>query len=219
MKKKKITRRAVAGHLGIAGGASLLLPALARAATITPSQVEGPFHPIEEQADTDIDLTIIEGHAERAEGDVILVEGRVLDSEGRPIHNALVDVWQANHHGRYAHEGDPNTAPLDPNFQGWGLMKSAEDGHYGFKTIKPGAYPLKFLGYEGWRCQHIHFKVSHADYADLTTQMYFKGDPLIEQDEEIAKAPADQQHLLIADSTTDEATGLPKYRFDIYLDA
>ena len=181
----------------------------------TPSQVEGPFHPIDEQGDTDADLCLIDGHADPAVGEQILVRGRVTDSDGRPVEDALVDVWQANHYGRYSHPGDRNTAPLDPNFQGWALIRS--DGRYGFKTIKPGPYPLSFLGADGWRCRHIHFKVSKPGGDTLVTQMYFHGDPLIDQDLEIAKAPADQRHQLIAQMTRDDTTGLPLYRFDIVL--
>jgi len=186
---------------------------------LTPSQVEGPFHPIEPQEDTDMDLTILPGHSSPATGEVILVRGRVFDNRGTPLANALVDVWQANHHGRYSHAEDPNTAPLDPNFQGWGLLNTGASGEYAFKTIKPGPYPLSFLGENGWRCRHIHFKVSSPGVRDLMTQMYFRGDPLIEQDLEIAKVPEANRDLLICDAVTDEASGLPLYRFDLTLES
>lgn len=213
-----LTRRALSKHLGLAAGATMIASGFARAATApTPEQVEGPFHPIEQQADTDTDLSLIEGHSEPAEGEMIFVRGRVTDVNGQPLEGALVDVWQANHHGRYSHPEDPNTAPLDPNFQGWALIRTDATGQYGFKTIKPGAYPLSFLGEDGWRCRHIHFQVSRPGSEKLTTQMYFHGDPLIEQDLEIAKAPEALRHTLIAESTKDAATGLPSYRFDIVL--
>lgn len=218
MTNKKISRREAARRIGMTAGFGLLAPAVASAVAATPEQVEGPFHPIDEQHDTDIDLTLIDGHSERALGDVILVQGRVVDTEGNPIAGALVDIWQANHHGRYSHAEDPNPAPLDLNFQGWGLMHTAENGHYGFRTILPGAYPLEFLGGEGWRCRHIHFQVSHDQHTQLTTQMYFKGDPLIEQDLEVAKAPEELRHMLISDASTDDSTGLPIYQFDVVLD-
>ena len=201
----------------MAAGLALVPGGLVRAATPTPAQVEGPFHPIDEQSDTDMNLVMIEGHSELAKGEVILVRGQVFDTDGVPLQDALVDVWQANDNGRYSHADDPNTAPLDPNFQGWGLVKTDAEGRYGFKTIKPGPYPLSFLGDEGWRCRHIHFKVSHSNLETLVTQMYFKGDPLIEADLEIAKAPEELRHLLIAESQTDEASGLPLYRFNLVL--
>lgn len=216
---KTISRRDLGKQIGVVAGISLLGPGIARAMLATPSQVEGPFHPIEEQADTDVDLTLIEGHSKAAEGEVILVRGQVFDVEGKPLKDALVDVWQANHFGKYSHAEDPNTAPLDPDFQGWGLTMTAAEGRFGFKTIKPGPYPLSFLGDEGWRCRHIHFQVSRPGFNKLTTQMYFDGDPLIEQDEEIAKAPEELRHLLIAKSIADEPTGLQLYRFDVVLAA
>lgn len=215
---KGLTRRALSRHLGLAAGATWMSAGLARAAIpATPSQVEGPFHPITEQADTDTDLCMIEGHTEPALGEQILVRGQVTDRDGQPLQDALVDVWQANHHGRYSHPEDPNTAPLDPNFQGWALIRTDAAGRYGFKTIKPGAYPLNFLGGDGWRCRHIHFQVSKPGSKTLTTQMYFQGDPLIAQDLEIAKAPAELRHRLIAEAAADEASGLPLYQFDIVL--
>jgi protocatechuate 3,4-dioxygenase beta subunit len=213
----RLSRRELAKRLGIVAGAGLASAAYARVAPVTPAQVEGPFHPVEVQADMDVDLTLLEGHTEVATGEVILVQGRVLDAAGQPLSNALVDVWQANHHGRYSHEKDPNTAPLDPNFQGWAIQRTNAAGEFAFKTIKPGAYPLSFLGEEGWRCRHIHFKVVRDGYADITTQMYFQGDPLIEQDQEIAKAPSELRHTLIASSVKDEVSGLPKYEFDVVL--
>ncbi len=218
-KNKTVTRRDVSKQIGIAAGISLLSPGIAKALVPTPEQVEGPFHPIDEQADTDLDLTLIEGHSESAEGETILVRGQVFDGEGLPLKDALVDVWQANHLGRSSHPEDPNTAPLDPNFQGWGLMTTDSEGRFSFKTIKPGAYPLSFLGEQGWRCRHIHFQVSRPGFGKLTTQMYFHGDPLIEQDLEIAKAPEELRHLLIAKSVSDETTGRPLYRFDVVLAA
>jgi len=203
--------------MGLAAGATLLSRS-AFGALPTPEQVEGPFHPIEDQPDKDLDLVWVKGHEKPATGDVILVRGRVLNLDGEVLPDALVDVWQANHHGRYAHPEDRNSAPLDPHFQGWGLLKSEAEGTYSLKTIRPGAYPLSFLGGDGWRCQHIHFKVSHPMARPLTTQMYFQGDPLIEQDLEIKKAPVEQRHRLIATSTPDRETGLPLYQFDIVLD-
>jgi protocatechuate 3,4-dioxygenase beta subunit len=214
---EKISRRDFTKRMGAAGSVLLAGPAIAGSVVATPRQVEGPFHPIEEQSDTDLDLTLIRGHSERAQGEVILVRGRVVDTGGKPLSGALVDVWQANHHGRYDHPEDPNTAPLDPHFQGWGLIRTDAEGHYQFKTIKPGAYPLSFLGDDGWRCRHIHFRVAQDDHSELTTQMYFEGDPLIEQDRQIAKVPGELRQLLIAKPVTDEASGLPLYRFDIVL--
>lgn len=211
------TRRTVSTRLALCLGAAYVAPVRAMAGLITPSQVEGPFYPIDVNAERDVDLTRLEGHSEPATGEQILVRGVVAAADGNALPGAVVDIWQANHHGRYSHSGDPNTAPLDPNFQGWGVMKTSDAGGYGFKTIKPGAYPLSFLGGSGWRCRHIHMKVSCPGYKTLITQMYFEGDPLIEQDLEIAKAPEESRHLLIASATQDDDSGLLVYRFDITL--
>ena len=210
-------RRLFGKKLTASMGVCMLTPGVALANVATPRQVEGPFYPDTPDQENDTDLTHIKGHSERAEGEVVLVRGRVMDTQGKPLKNAKVDIWQANHHGRYSHQGDPNPAPLDNNFQGWGIMNTDEKGHYGFKTIKPGAYPLKFLGASGWRCRHIHFKVSCDGFKTVTTQMYFEGDPLIEQDLEIAKVPDQYQHLLIASEQQDKQSNLPLFRFDVML--
>ena len=208
------TRRRIA-RLGAVGSAALFVPRAWGTWRATPEQVEGPFYPTAEQADTDLDLTHVAGRAEPATGEVILVRGAVRDVNGAPLAQARVDVWQADHFGRYSHPRDHNPAPLDPNFQGWGIVRTDTAGNYGFKTVRPGPYPLDALGGTGWRCRHVHFKVAHRKAGRLTTQMYFPGDPLIEQDLEIRKAPEALRPLLIADLETDEATGLPLYRFDL----
>lgn len=194
-----------------------LITAQAATGLVTPEQVEGPFYPVNVAPDADLDLTRIAGRSESAQGEAILVRGRILNLQGSPIKESTVDVWQANTHGRYLHAEDQNPAPLDPNFVGFGIMKTNENGTYAFKTIKPGAYPLKYVGNEGWRCRHIHFKVSSQGFKPLTTQMYFEGDPLIETDQEVTKAPKDLRHLLIVKQRQDSASGLPLFNFDITL--
>ncbi|MFQ6003989.1 MAG: protocatechuate 3,4-dioxygenase [Woeseia sp.] len=196
-----------------------MLPGIARGMALTPRQTEGPFYPVDERADRDVDLTMIRGHAGSAQGEAILLRGRVLDVDGRPLDHALVDIWQANHFGRYSHPDDRNTAPLDPGFQGWGLTRTDTNGEYGFKTIRPGAYRLSPTAGSAQRCRHIHFKVSRPGFKNLTTQMYFRGDPLIENDIVMVDTPEELRHLLIADSITDEATGLELYQFDLVLQA
>ena len=183
----------------------------------TPSQTAGPFYPPQPHGETDVDLTVLDGHTERAEGDVILVRGRVTDLAGEPLAGARVDIWQANHYGRYAHPRDRNTAPLDPNFQGIGIAYTDSDGGYGFRTIRPAPYPLAFVGDAGMRARHLHFKVAHEGTGKVTTQMYFAGDPLIDEDVVMRDTPRELRHLLITSPVDDEATGLPLHRFDIAL--
>jgi len=216
--KNKISRRSLAKQMGaIASGMLISAPSIAQALLETPEQVEGPFYPLEPLGETDVDLTLLEGHDTAAQGEIILVRGRVTNTEGEPLEGVRVDIWQANDNGRYAHPEDPNTADLDPNFQGIGITYTDSEGHYGFKTIKPAAYPLEFLGDSGWRARHIHFKVAAGEDHELITQMYFDGDPLLAQDLEIAKVPEAQQSLLITVAESDETSELPLHRFDICL--
>ena len=216
-----ISRRNLTRQLGIAAGIVTLNPviAIAKAIEPTPAQQEGPFYPVVEQADKDLDLTRIKGHSQTASGEMILVRGRVLGTSGQPLKRAVVDVWQANHLGRYSHPEDENPSPLDPHFQGWGIITTDAEGWYNITTIKPGAYPLSSVNESGWRPQHIHFKVSHQGFEALTTQMYFRGDPLIATDEGVMRLPEAERELLISDSTPDTASGLPLFPFDIVLNA
>ena len=218
--RKNLSRREVTKRFTLAAGLTAFGSAVAAAIKPTPEQGEGPFHPVTRHEDTDADMTVIAGHTESAVGDTILVRGRVQDTEGNPIAGASVDIWQANHFGRYTHPDDNNTAPLDPNFQGWTLLKTGESGIYGIKTILPGPYPLAFLEPESkrWRCRHIHFKVDVTGYESLTTQMYFHGDPWIEHDGMVARTPEELRSFLIVKPRSDDETGLPLYWFDITLE-
>jgi protocatechuate 3,4-dioxygenase beta subunit len=129
---------------------------------------------------SDNDLT--RQHAGEPLGERILVHGRVLDSDGRPLRGALVEVWQANAAGRYRHDVDAHSAPLDPNFSGAGRCLTDGDGRYSFTTIKPGAYPWRNHA-NAWRPAHIHFSLfGRAFEQRLVTQMYFPGDPLFPYD-------------------------------------
>ena len=198
---------------GSVGAAATVASAPLLAAT-TPRQSEGPFYPKREQRDTDGDLTRIEGHAERAAGEVVEISGRVLDEDGNPVADALVDVWQANANGRYAHERDRNPAPLDENFQGWAKLQTDAGGRYRFRTIKPGPYPVR----PDWsRPPHIHFKVARRGYHELTTQMYFAGDPLNERDLLLQSVPDPVQRMLIVEFTAPPGTEAKQGVFDIVL--
>lgn len=144
----------------------------------TPSIILGPFYPQIKPADQDSDLTLLAGRQRRAEGKVVYLTGRVLNLRGEPVSGAKVSIWQANTHGRYSHKSDANTAPLDPNFQGFGIQITDAEGRYRFKTIKPGAYPAPVVG---MRAPHVHFEVE-AKYDRLITQMFFPSEALNEQD-------------------------------------
>lgn len=217
-KSKKFSRRKFGQKVAMtATGLLVATSSSLIAGTATPRQTEGPFYPDSDVGDNDLDLTQIAGHAEAAKGEPIYVYGQVLDADGNPLSNANVDVWQANDAGRYRHSKDPNPAPLDPNFQGHGIVKTDALGFYRYKTIRPGVYSLEHLGGTGWRARHIHYKVSHDQHAPITTQLYFPGDPLIEQDLEIVKAPEEDRWMLMSVEEKPHVSGTPIYRFDVVL--
>ena len=115
-------------------------------------------------------------------GERIVVHGRVLDENGKPVPKAMVEIWQCNAAGRYHHPGDQHDAPLDPNFTGGGRVRTDAEGKYEFITIKPGAYPWK-NHHNAWRPAHIHFSLFGPAFATrLITQMYFPDDPLLAYD-------------------------------------
>ena len=146
------------------------------------SEVTGPIFSADELGPLDNDLIL--NYAKEGEpiGEQTIVHGYVLDGNGHPLSNTLVEVWQANAGGRYRHRNDTYIAPIDPNFGGCGRMLTDEKGHYFFRTIKPGAYPFRNR-VNSWRPAHIHFSVFGTGFAQrLITQMYFEGDPLIPHD-------------------------------------
>ena len=128
----------------------------------------------------DADLT--RQHAGEPLGERIIVKGRILDEAGRPVPHSLVEIWQPNAAGRYRHERDQHSAPLDPNFSGVGRCISDGEGRYEFTTIKPGAYPWRNQP-NAWRPPHIHLSLFGPSFLSrLVTQMYFPGDPLLAHD-------------------------------------
>jgi protocatechuate 3,4-dioxygenase, beta subunit len=165
------------------GYESTRLRAPKRPLTILPhtlTEVTGPVYGHERIGPVDNDLTV--QHDGEPLGERIIVHGRVLDGEGRPVRNSLVEIWQANAGGRYRHDGDQHPAPLDPNFSGAGRTVTDDEGRYRFITIKPGAYPWRNHP-NAWRPAHIHFSLFGSAFASrLVTQMYFPGDPLFFQD-------------------------------------
>ena len=145
----------------------------------TISEITGPRFG---HADIDpIDNDLIRNYAKTGDpvGERIIVHGRVLDENARPVPNTLVEIWQANSGGRYRHKKDTYLAPIDPNFGGCGRTLSDENGRYAFRTIKPGAYPWRNR-VNNWRPAHIHVSVFGSGFLQrLITQLYFEGDPLI----------------------------------------
>jgi protocatechuate 3,4-dioxygenase, beta subunit len=159
-------------------------------------------------------------HSGEPIGERIIVSGRVLDENARPIANTLVEIWQANSSGRYHHYVDQHNAPLDPNFTGCGQAVTNERGEYRFVTIRPGEYPWR-NHYNAWRAAHIHFSVFGPSFSTrLITQMYFPGDQLLPYDP-IFNCTADEKARNRLISIFDWETTIPEqalgYRFNLIL--
>lgn len=153
-------------------------------------------------------------------GERIILHGRVLDENARPVPRTLVEIWQANAGGRYRHRNDTYLAPIDPNFGGCGRTLSDDDGYYRFHTVKPGAYPWRNWT-DSWRPAHVHFSVFGSGFVQrLITQLYFEGDPLIPLCPIVQTVPdkAGIERLTAAlDIKESEPFDSLTYRFDIVL--
>ena len=184
----------------------------------TLSEVTGPVFGYDDVKAIDSDLT--RQHDGEPIGERIVVSGRVLDENSRPVAHALVELWQANAAGRYRHVVDDHDAPLDPNFTGCGRVLTDGEGRYRFVTIKPGAYPWR-NHYNAWRPAHLHFSIFGVGLMQrLVTQMYFPGDPLLPYDPMYNSIPDEKARLRMI-STFDWETTIPDialaFRYDIVL--
>jgi len=175
----------------------------------TPILELGPYAVMKyrKQADHDIDLTQVEGNSAIAVGQIITVFGRITDKNCNPIKKAVVEIWQANHFGKYHHEYDKSQYQDDPNFQGWGQAITNERGEYKFKTIYPAPY--------GGRSRHIHFKVSSKNYHELTTQLFFEGEERNAKDPILRIFTHEEQQQLIRPLT--ERDKLKQVEFNLVL--
>lgn len=187
----------------------------------TASEITGPVFGQGDIAPTDNDLLVNYASAGAGPiGERIIVHGRVLDENARPVRNTLVEIWQANAGGRYRHRKDTYFAPIDPNFGGCGRTMTDDDGYYSFRTVKPGAYPWRNR-LNDWRPAHIHVSVFGSGFAQrLITQMYFQGDPLIDLCP-IVKTINDPRAVAQLVAALDMNATIPldtiAYRFDIVL--
>jgi protocatechuate 3,4-dioxygenase beta subunit len=182
------------------------------------SEVTGPLFGFDRIMANDFDLTL--QHAGAPIGERIVVSGRVLDANAKPVPHTLVEIWQANSAGRYPHPRDTHDAPTDPNFTGCGRTLTDAEGRYRFVTIRPGEYPWRNHP-NAWRPAHIHFSLFGPAFATrLVTQMYFPGDPLLEFDPMYTSIPDPKARTRLV-SAFDWATTIPEtalgYRFDIVL--
>jgi protocatechuate 3,4-dioxygenase beta subunit len=161
------SRRLFLGSLALGAAAFTVPGAFAEMLIKTPRQTEGPFYPDKLPLDTDNDLLIINDGITPAVGQITHLIGRILDSKGGPVRNAVVEIWQCDSKGAYLHTDSVNRDKRDKNFQGFGRFTTGLKGEYYFRTIKPVSYP--------GRTPHIHFKVKRGNKELLTTQCYIKG--------------------------------------------
>jgi len=168
------TRRVFLGTLTMGAAAVATRGAFADELVRTPRQTEGPFYPDKLPLDTDNDLLIINDTITQAVGEVTHLTGRILDSKGDPVRNALVEIWQVDNNGTYIHTRDLQRGTHDSHFQGFGRFLTGSSGEYYFRTIKP-------VPYTG-RTRHIHYKIRRGGKELLTTQCYVKGEPANQRD-------------------------------------
>jgi protocatechuate 3,4-dioxygenase, beta subunit len=187
---------------------------------LTLSELTGPGPIISSVTPEDADLTRNAGTGGEAIGQRIIVTGRVLDEDGAPVPNTLLEIWQANAAGRYLHKRDQWPGPLDPNFLGMGRCLSDQQGVYRFMTVRPGAYPWKNHA-NAWRPAHIHFSLfGPSTRSRLVTQMYFPDDPLHALDPIMNSVPTPKAREALTsayDHNVTEPEWALGYRWDIVL--
>ena len=177
---------------------------------LTSSQTVGPFFApalLREDARRNV-LTRPDTVGER-----IRIEGRVLDGDGVPVPDALIEIWQANAQGRYNHAADQGAAQLDSSFLGFGRSGTAEDGSYWFETVKPGLVP-----FDGERMQAPHICAtvfSRGLLNHLVTRLYFEDESGNALDPVLQCVPNDRRATLLARREARDTVVV--YRFDIVL--
>lgn len=170
----QLTRRNFCGGLAFTAAALATPGLMAEELIRTPAQTEGPFYPDKLPLDTDNDLIIVNDQLTSAVGDITHLTGRILDAQGNPIRNALVEIWQVDNNAAYLHTRSGNRDKYDSNFQGFGRFLTGSSGGYYFRTIKPVPYP--------GRTPHIHVKVKLKGRPEFITQCYIKGHASNERD-------------------------------------
>ena len=210
--RRRFLNRLALGAGALAASGWFASGAFADELTRTPPQTEGPFYPDHLPLDTDNDLLVVNDAITPAVGEVTHLSGRILDANGNPLRNALVEIWQCDQHGAYLHSGTGNREKRDRNFQGFGRFLTGRDGAYYFRTIKPVPYP--------GRTPHIHFKVKVKGQDKLTTQCYVKGHPGNERDGIWASVtdPKQREAITVAfDPIKESKIGELGARFDMVL--
>ena len=198
----------------VGGAAGYAVSGTAKAAMLppTPPQTAGPFYPLSFPTDADNDLVQVTGHNGTAKGVVTHVSGRLVETTGRPVSGARVEIWHCDANGRYHYVNDASSdRPLDDNFQGYGQTLTDEAGGYRFRRIRPVPYP--------GRTPHIHFAVSGPGFPRFVTQMYVAGEPQNERDGVLmgVRDPAARARLIVPLRPASEPNALAG-TFDIVLD-
>lgn len=178
----------------------------------TPAQTEGPFYPDHLPLDTDNDLLVINDQLTPAVGEITHLTGRILDAQGNPIRNAVVEIWQVDHQGAYLHKDGESGRGRDGNFQGFGRFMTGRTGEYYFRTIKPVPYP--------GRTPHIHFAIKLKGKKEFTTQCYVKNEPLNAKDgilQSIRDPQAKESVIIDFAPIPDSKLGELAAKFDVVL--
>lgn len=209
------TRRQAIGRMVMGATALATSGAFAELLTATPTQTAGPFYPNHLPLDTDNDLIILNDSLTAAVGEITHLSGRILDVQGQPLRNALVEIWQVDNNAAYIHTADRNNEKRDTHFQGFGRFLTSSTGEYYFRTIKPVAYP--------GRTPHIHFAVKRPGHKEFTTQCYIKGEAKNETDGVFKGATRDPQYRSLLETPfvpiPDSTAGELSATFDIILGA
>lgn len=204
---KRRTLRLLGGAALVAGAAPGL--ALAEALQATPRQTAGPFYPMELPLDDDNDLIQVAGGTGLAEGRHMDLQGRLLDSSGRPLAGRRIEIWQCDANGRYRHPRDRGGLDPDPNFQGHGHFVTDDEGRYRFRTIRPVPYP--------GRTPHIHMAVFRPGQSAFTTQMYLPDEPGNAEDFLFRRIPVEKRELVVAKLGKPSKLDVLAARFDLVL--
>jgi protocatechuate 3,4-dioxygenase, alpha subunit len=139
-------------------------------------------------------------------GTPVTLQGRVTDGDGKPVNDALVEIWQANANGRYPHPEDTRDVPLEPAFKGFGRVPTDEDGRFRFTTIKPGRVPAPGGGLQA---PHINVTIfMRGLLKHLVTRVYFDGDPANAEDAVLQSVPAARRATLLARPTAGDVHAL-----------
>lgn len=206
--KKHLSRRAFAGT-ALAAGAFAATRGMAQNGppALTAESPLGRFYPANYRGEDDFDMSRLRGHKTDAAGEIIEIRGRVVDRNGQSIRRATVDIWQANAAGRYTHDNEESSAPIDENFQGVARLETNTFGDWNIKTIKPGVYETA----KGMRAPHIHFEVTGISHR-LSAQLYFP--------DHAEQNTADPSYIALGDSAASSVARMVSpgvYRWDIVL--